>query len=344
MENPSARLLRLLTLLQARSRWTGPELCDRLGVSPRTLRYDMAKLRDLGYRVQAEPGVAGGYRLRPGDTLPPLHLTDDEAVAMAIGLRAASGVAGLGESAATALAKLEQLLPRRLRGRVTTLVAFTAAVGQAGPAIDPDLVVFLTGACRDHRRVRFGYAARDGSTSRRDVEPYRLVQLGHRWYLLAYDPGRADWRSFRLDRMRVHRPEGARFTPRPAPDPASLLASTDAYFRRHRATVLVQAPVEVVAQRLPASVPVEWVDAAVCRVHASGETPYQVAVNLLLIDQDFTVEQAPAEVVAALRTLRERITAAIAGAARTDSPGETDVTGKRAEAPSQRRRPRTGQQ
>lgn len=144
------------------------------------------------------------------------------------------------------------------------------------------------------------------------MEPYRLVQMGHRWYLLAYDPGRAGWRSFRLDRMRVHRPEGARFTPRPAPDPASLLASTDAYFRRHRATVLVQAPVEVAAQRLPASVPVEWVDAAVCRVHASGETPYQLAVNLLLIDQDFTVEQAPAEVIDALRTLAGRITAAVA--------------------------------
>jgi len=287
-------------------------LCDRLGVSARTLRYDMAKLRDLGYRVQAEPGIAGGYRLVPGDTLPPLQLDDDEAVAMAIGLRAASGVAGLGESAATALAKLEQLLPRRLRGRVTTLVSFTAAVGPTGPAIDPDLVVFLTGACRDHRRVRFDYAARDGSASRREVEPYRLVQMGHRWYLLAYDPGRAGWRSFRLDRMRVHRPEGARFVPREAPDPTSLLASADAYFRRHRATVLVRAPVDVVAQRLPASVPVEWVDPALCRVHASGETPYQLAVNLLLIDQDFMVEQAPAEVIDALRTLGERIAAAVA--------------------------------
>jgi predicted DNA-binding transcriptional regulator YafY len=317
MENPSARLLRLLTLLQARPRWTGPELCERLGVSARTLRYDMAKLRDLGYHVQAEPGVAGGYSLRPGDTLPPLHLTDDEAVAMAIGLRAASGVAGLGESAATALAKLEQLLPRRLRGRVTTLVAFTASVGQSGPAVDPDLVVFLTGACRDRRRVRFDYTARDGSVSRREVEPYRLVQMGHRWYLMAYDLGRADWRSFRLDRLQVRRPEGARFTPREAPDPTTLLANTDAYFRRHRATVLVQAPAEVVAQRLPPAVPVEWVGDAVCRVHASGETPYHLAVNLLLIDRDFTVEQAPAEVVDALRTLGERITAAIARSSST---------------------------
>lgn len=326
MENPSARLLRLLTLLQTRSRWTGPQLCDRLGVSARTLRYDMAKLRELGYPVRAEPGVAGGYALEPGEKMPPLHVDDDEAVAMAIGLRAAAGVAGLGESATTALIKLEQLLPRRLRGRVSTLVSFTASVGEAGPPVDPDVVVFVTGACRDHRRIRFDYSARTGSTSRRDVEPYRLVQMGQRWYLVAFDPDRDDWRSFRLDRMTVHRPEGARFTPREAPDPASLLASTDAYFRRYHATVLVEAPLDVVAARLPRSVPVEWVDPARCRVHATGETAYQLAVNLLLLDQRFTVEQTSPEVLDTLGTLRDRITAALdtrtggARTSRTDRP------------------------
>ncbi len=312
MQNPSARLLRLLSLLQSRSRWTGAELCDRLGVSARTLRYDMTKLRDLGYPVHAEAGVAGGYALQPGGTLPPLQLDDDEAVAIAIGLRAAAGVAGLGESAATALVKLEQVLPWRLRGRVNTLRRFTASVGEAGPRTDPDVVVFLTAACRDQRRIRFDYSARDGSSSRREVEPYRLVQVGRRWYLLAFDPARNDWRTFRLDRMMVRRPEGGRFTARSAPDPSRLLADADAYYRRHRATVLVQAPVDVVTQRVPRSVPVEWVDDSRSRVYATGETAYNVAVNLLLIDQDFSVEEASSEVRDALRTLGGRITAAMA--------------------------------
>ena len=312
MENPSARLLRLLTLLQARSRWTGPELCDRLGVSARTLRYDMAKLRELGYPVHAEAGIGGGYALQPGGKLPPLQLDDDEAVAMAIGLRAATGVAGLGESAATALIKLEQVLPWRLRGRVGTLRRFTDSVGEGGPRTDPDVVVFLTGACRDQRTIRFDYATRDGATSRREVEPYRLVQMGRRWYLLAFDPARNDWRNFRLDRMTVRRPEGARFAPRDAPDPARLLANTDAYYQRHRATVVVEAPVDVVTQRLPRAVPVEWVDDSRSRVYATGETPYNVAVNLLLIDQAFSVEEASADVLDALRTLGARVAAALA--------------------------------
>ena len=308
MTSPSARLLRLLTLLQARTRWSGRELAERLEVSARTLRYDVDKLRQLGYPVHGGPGAAGGYELRAGTTLPPLALEDDEAVAMAIGLRLAAGGAGdLGESAATALAKLEQVLPRRLRGRVAALRDHTASLARGGGrSVDPDLVLFLTAACRDRQRVRFDYTAHDLRTTRRDVEPYRVLQLGGRWYLTAFDPDRDDWRSFRLDRLEIRKPAGARFTPRVAPEPAALLTSIDAVFRRYRAVVLVAAPAEEVASRVPTSVAVEPVDAGHCRVFATGETAHDVAVNLLMLDRGFAVEEASAEVRTALQTISER--------------------------------------
>ncbi|WP_375425454.1 helix-turn-helix transcriptional regulator [uncultured Friedmanniella sp.] len=313
MDNPSARLLRLLTLLQTRSCWPGAELCDRLGVSARTLRYDIAKLRGLGYLVHADAGVGGGYALQPGGTLPPLQLDDDEAIAIAIGLRSAAGVPGLGDPAAAALLKLEHVMPWRLRGRVNAVRTFTASVGESEPRTDPDMVAFLTGACRDRRRVRFDYPASsssDGATSRREVEPYRLVQMDRSWYLQAFDPSRDDWRTFRLDRMRAKRPEGARFTAREAPPPTTLRTSADAYYARHRATVLVAAPAGTVAQRLPAQVPVERVDDHRCRVHATGPSPEALALNLVMIDQPFAVEDATPSVFAALRTLGNRIAAA----------------------------------
>lgn len=310
MTNPSARLLRLLTLLESRSRWPGPELRDRLGVSARTLRYDMDKLRSLGYPVHAEPGVGGGYALQPGDNLPPLQLGDEEAIALAIGLRVAAGVPGLGVAAATALIKLEQVMPWRLRGRVSAVRSFTATTGDGGPATDPDTIAFLTGACRDRRQVRFDYTGVDGATSPREVEPYRLVQLSRQWYLQAFDPSRDDWRSFRLDRMALRRPAGARFRARRAPPASSLPARTDAYYARHRAVVLVDAPIEIVARRLPAQVPVEPVAEDRCRVHATGESPEALAINVLMLDQAFVLEDASAGVLEAFRRLGERIAAA----------------------------------
>ena len=307
MENPSARLLRLLTLLQSRTEWSGAELAERLEVSPRTLRYDVDKLRRLGYPVHGEPGVAGGYRLRAGTTLPPLLLDDDEAVAMAIGLRLATGAGDeLGEPAATALAKLEQVLPRRLHGRVTALRTYTASVTHGGRLVDPDLVLFLTAACRDGQRVRFDYTARNGRTTRRQVEPYRVLHYGGRWYLTAFDPDRDDWRSFRLDRLEVKKPAGARFTRRAAPEPAALLESIDTVYQRHRAVVIVAAPAEDVVARVPTSVPVEPVDAERCRVFATGQTPYDLALNLLMLDRSFALEEASEELRTALRTISER--------------------------------------
>lgn len=306
--SPSARLLRLLTLLQARTRWSGPELAERLQVSTRTLRYDVDKLRQLGYPVHGGSGVAGGYQLRAGTTLPPLLLDDEEAVAMAIGLRLAAGSGGdLGESAATALAKLDQVLPRRLHGRIAALRHYTASVTQAGGrSVDPDLVVFLTAACRDQQRVRFDYTTSDAQTSRREVEPYRVLQLGGRWYLTAFDPDRDDWRSFRLDRLDVKKPAGARFTARAAPEPAALLESINAMFGKYRAIAIVVAPAQQVASRVPISVPVEPIDAEHCRVFATGETAHHVAVNLLMLDHEFLLEEASAEVRTALRTISER--------------------------------------
>lgn len=238
---------------------------------------------------------------------PPLLLDDDEGVAMAIGLRlVAVGAADLGESAATALAKLDQILPRRLRGRVAALRNHTASVpAPGGRSVDADLVLFLTAACRDRQRVRFRYTAR-GSETIRDVEPYRVVQLGGWWYLTAFDPDRDDWRSFRLDRMEAKKLPGARFDPRTPPDPDALVTSIDAAFREHRAVVLVDSPTEDVLARVPASVPVEAVDRARCRVFARGESAHAVALNLLRLDRDFTLEDASPEVRAALKTLSGR--------------------------------------
>lgn len=306
--SPSARLLRTLTLLQARSRWSGAELAERLQVSTRTVRYDIEKLRQLGYPVHGGFGTTGGYELRAGTTLPPLLLEDDEAVALAIGLRlAADGGGDLGESAVMALAKLEQLLPWRLRGRVAALRRYTTSVSHDdGRSVDPDLVLLLTAACRDLRRVRFDYTSRDANTTRREVEPHRVLQLGGRWYLSAFDLTRQDWRSFRLDRMKVSGGPGVRFTLRAAPDPAGLLQSIDAVFGRHRAVAMVLAPAEQVAARVPVSVPVEAVDAGRCRVVATAESPYGVALNLLMLDQDFFIEDASAEVRRALRTISAR--------------------------------------
>lgn len=310
MDSPSARLLRLLTLLQSRGRWTGAELADRLRVSPRTIRYDVDKLRQLGYDVAGETGTTGGYALRSGTTLPPLQFEDDEAVAIVLGLRLANRAdADLGEAATTALLKFEQMMPARLRAQVNALRSYTTSVGPAQPAIDPDVIVFLAAACRDHRLVTFEYASRDGSASRRKVEPYRVVQMGRWWYLLAYDPDREDWRSFRLDRLEIRHFAGARFVPRDAPDPATMLSQTDAYYSRCRAVVLVDAPIEIVVARLPARVPVEPVDESHCRVHASAPTPEDLALNLVLIGYPFAIEHSADDLVTALGEVEKRIAA-----------------------------------
>jgi predicted DNA-binding transcriptional regulator YafY len=250
MTDPSARTLRLLSLLQQRRYWAGPDLADRLGVSVRTLRRDVDRLRELGYPVEAQRGVDGGYQLAPGAALPPLVLDDEEAVALAVGLQTAaqSAVAGTAESSVRALAKVVQVMPPRLRRRVDTLRAMTVPAAWSGPTIDvdPDVLITLALACRDAERVEFGYTAAGGERSDRLVEPLRLVSLGRRWYLVAYDLTRHDWRSFPVDRIQEAGRTGARFRPRdlPAEDAAAFVrAGVDRAPAGWSVEVLIDAPV-----------------------------------------------------------------------------------------------------
>src|SRR5215469_9890384 len=248
----SARLLRLLSLLQARPEWPGAELAARLDVTPRTLRRDVQRLRDLDYPVHSMPGVAGGYRLGSGAALPPLQLDDDEAIAVVVSLRSATShtVTGLAEASVSALAKLDQVLPARLRERTAALQQATVPLTGPAPAIDPALLTALAAACRRHQRVRMRYRDFSGTESVRLIEPYRLVTGGYRWYLMAFDADRDDWRTFRVDR--ISEPEViGRFAPRDPPDPASFVgaAITTAPYR-YQAKVLLHGSAEALAGQI----------------------------------------------------------------------------------------------
>jgi predicted DNA-binding transcriptional regulator YafY len=317
MLQTSARLLRLLSLLQGRADWSGAELADELGVTTRTVRNDVQRLRDLGYPVQASPGVGGGYRL---GALPPLLLDDEEAVAVALGLRTAAGasVTDIQETSVRALAKLEQVLPSRLRHRVHALQAATVEVPAPGPTVDAAVLTALAGACRDHQRLRFDYRDHDGSASVRTVEPHRLVHDRGRWYLVAWDRDRADWRTFRADRIQPRVPTGPRFVPGQLPggDVATyLLRGVGSATWRYRAQVKVHAPATVVAGRLPPAVLVDAVDDHTCIVHAGSDTPQMLAVYLGMLDADFEVD-GPPELVERLATLSDRYRHAIPGTGR----------------------------
>ncbi len=219
MLSSSSRLLRVLSLLQARSHWAGAELAERLEVHPRTLRRDIDRLRQLGYPIQASSGVAGGYAFRAGKALPPLLLDDDEAQAVAIALHtAASGsVSGVAEASLRALVKLQQVMPTRLRKRIEALRSAIVPMKGYGPTVDAGALTALAVACRDQLRVAFAYRDSRDQATQRDVEPQGMVHLDGRWYLVAWDPARADWRSFRLDRMQGPVRFGTHFAPRPGP-------------------------------------------------------------------------------------------------------------------------------
>ncbi|WP_041260744.1 helix-turn-helix transcriptional regulator [Pseudofrankia inefficax] len=248
-------MLRLLALLQTHRYWAGAELADRLAVSARTLRRDVERLRELGYPVRASRGVAGGYQLKAGAAVPPLLLDDDEAVAIIVGLRAAvtGSVAGIEEASVRALAKVIQVIPRRLRHRADALGAYTVPVAVAGPPVDAALLTALALAARADEQARFDYTDREGKASRRRVEPHRLVSLGGRWYLVGFDVDRDDWRTFRLDRIAGPLTTGPRFRPRELPggDAAAFVRAavrTGPSRESHQVEVLVDAPVEAVAR------------------------------------------------------------------------------------------------
>jgi len=316
MLETSARLLRLLSLLQARRDWTSAELAARLGVTTRTIRNDVDRLRGLGYPVEARPGVAGGYRLGTGGALPPLLLDDEEAVAVAIGLRSAANgsVTGIGETSVRALAKLQQVLPARLRRRVGALHAHALPMLARGPTVDPDVLTAIACACRDHDRLRFDYRAHSGVASRRSVEPYRLVNDRQRWYLMAWDTDRDAWRTFRADRIELRPPPGPRFAPRALPSDQEIAAQVargvgEATWR-YRARVIVHAPAAHVRDRLPIPVEVEPLAGDRCVFEPGSDHPEMLALYLGLLDADFTVLGSP-ELVAALGQLAGRFQRAI---------------------------------
>ncbi|WP_374314460.1 helix-turn-helix transcriptional regulator [Microbacterium sp.] len=218
MSDTTTRALSLLNLLQTHRHWPGSELADRLGVTERTVRRDVERLRELGYRIESISGAAGGYRLEAGSAVPPLLLTDEEAVAMAIGLRVAASqrlVSGP-ETTITALAKLEQVLPAPLRRRVNALAETVQPAGlNAGAAVSSEVLGELALACRDHERVRFTYTAASGEVTVRRVEPHALAPADRHWYLLCWDIDKADWRTFRVDRLTGVEHTRVLFEPRP---------------------------------------------------------------------------------------------------------------------------------
>ncbi|WP_439381818.1 helix-turn-helix transcriptional regulator [Amycolatopsis lexingtonensis] len=315
MTDTPARLLGLLSLLQTPREWPGSELADRLGVSPRTIRRDIDRLRELGYPVEASRGVAGGYRLVAGTAMPPLVLDDDEAVAIAVGLRTAAGqsVSGIEEASVRALAKLEQVLPARLRRRVGTIGTATVAVPATGPVVDPAQLTVFAGAITNHETVRFRYRANDGAETRRRAEPLRLVAAGRRWYLVAYDLDRADWRVFRADRVRDAQATGGRVTPRrpPAADLAAyVLDRLYDLAPTYRAVAVLAEPAAQLAGRLGVAAG-ELIDLGDgrCRWRSHADTLDWLAFRLLGLGCAFTVEE-PVELVERLKVLGARANAA----------------------------------
>ncbi|MFF5976428.1 helix-turn-helix transcriptional regulator [Streptomyces sp. NPDC012769] len=317
MTDTPARLLNLLSLLQTPREWPGSELAERLSVSPRTIRRDIDRLRDLGYPVEATMGAVGGYRLVAGTAMPPLLLDDEEAVAIAVGLRAGAGhaIEGVEEASVRALAKLEQVLPSRLRHRVSTLQNATIPLTRGdGATVAPQTLTALAGAVTGQERLRFGYRAGDGTETKRLVEPYRLVSTGRRWYLVAYDLGREDWRTFRVDRVSEPFPTGARFTPRelPAGDAAAFMEQSMARAQPELdLDVSFEAPAEFVAARLPAHLaPVPEGEGA-CRLRVrTADSVEWLALRLALVDAAFTVH-GPAALVGYVEELAARLGAAV---------------------------------
>jgi predicted DNA-binding transcriptional regulator YafY len=314
----SARLLRLLSLLQTPRDWTGMELAERLEVSTRTVRNDIERLRGLGYPVHATRGAIGGYRLEAGAAMPPLLLDDEEAIAVAVGLRTAAGgaVGGIEETSLRALSKLEQVMPSRLRRKVNALQTFTVLVprDERESTVDPNVLTMLATACRDHDRIRFAYHDRERVRTRREVEPYRLVNWGRRWYLVAWDLERADWRTFRVDRLTLRLPLGQRFSPRPLPDQdvAAFVARGIAESAwRYRARVVVHASAETMADRIgPWVGTIEPIDADTCVVDMGADNVETLAVYLGMLGTDFTIE-GEAELAEQLNLLADRYRAAV---------------------------------
>jgi predicted DNA-binding transcriptional regulator YafY len=330
MANTSSRTLRLLSLLQNHRFWPGAELAGRLGVSPRTLRRDVDRLRELGYPVTAHPGVDGGYQLAAGAALPPLVVDDEEAVALAVGLllathgtaAAAHDASGatVAEASARALAKMTQVMPARLRRRAEAVAAVTEAASWnparagLGAGVSPEVLATAALACRDAERTRFGYTAAGGDHTQRHVEPHRLVTLDGRWYLVGYDLTRLDWRTFRLDRIAGPLlATGARFRPRelPAADAAEFvrrsIATRDAVYE---VLAIVEAPAAAVRGSIGRWATVEDAGSGRCRVTMTAPSLDWPVTALGMAGADFRV-LSPPELIDRVRDWADRFARAV---------------------------------
>ncbi|REE98300.1 helix-turn-helix transcriptional regulator [Thermomonospora umbrina] len=310
MANTSARMLRLLSLLQTHRYWAGGELADRLGVSERTLRRDIDRLRDLGYPVDAGRGVGGGYQLRSGAAMPPLLLDDEEAVAIAIGLgtAAAGAVGGMEETAVRALAKVVQVMPPRLRRRVEALHDYSVPAERGGaPPLDAVALTVIARCCRDDERLRFGYRARDGRETRRTVEPHRLVSRERLWYLVAWDMERHDWRTFRVDRLADPEPTGERFRQRELPggDVAAFVRrQITSIPKRYQVVVDIARPADEIQRRVGTWGEVEATGAGDCRLTMHVDALDWTVMVLATVDAGFEVIR-PAELRDRLRSVAD---------------------------------------
>ncbi len=316
MANTSSRTLKLLSLLQTHRFWPGPELAHRLEVSERTLRRDIDRLRELGYPVDAARGSDGGYQLGAGATMPPLTVDEDEAIAMAVALNGAAQLSSgtMAEASISALSKVVQVLPPRLRRRVEALRAVTVdSPFSEAPAVQADVLATVAQTARDEERIRFTYRAASGAAAGADlgrhVEPHRLVTVGRRWYLVAYDLDRQDWRSFRLDRLREPHGTRARFRPREIPggDPAAFVrAGLTRIESDVRVVAVVAAPVAVVARRIGRWGTVTAVDPDHCRLEMQSRDVRWLAFGLGMVDAPFTLEAAPPDLEQTLSAWADR--------------------------------------
>jgi predicted DNA-binding transcriptional regulator YafY len=267
--------------------------------------------------VHSTSGTAGGYQLGAGATLPPLLLDDDEAVAVALGLRtsASGSVTGIEEASMRALMKLEQVLPPRLRHRVAALHSFIVPLGNRGPTVDAQRLSAIAGACRDQEGIRFNYNNRTGAPSVRAVEPHRLVHTGYRWYLVAWDIARKDWRTFRIDRIEGKLKTSTRFKPRKPPEgdfAAYVSKSLSQVPYPYRARVTIYASVEAIAKRVPASAGVlEAIDARSCMLNTGSHSLEGITIHMSMLGVDFKVHEPP-ELIEYIRSLNERLRRATA--------------------------------
>lgn len=310
MSDTTGRVLRLLSLLQQRRVWTGPELADRLEVTTRSIRRDVERLRELGYPVHATQGLGGGYQLGQGKDLPPLLLDDEEAVAIAVSLRLAAGgtVTGASEAALSTLAKLDQVMPPRLRSEVKAIHQSTVTLSSNVDLVDGDVLLTIAKACRDLIRIRFGYDARDGVASERWVEPIRLVATGRRWYLMAWCVQREDWRIFRLDRMRDVNASTWRFKEREHPDPADFVKNAIGRAPySNQAQVRVKAPLAEVSAKIdPRWVTLSALSKDTTLLETSSEWLEHLAFYCAMTGLDCEVVQPP-ELATIAAQLGERL-------------------------------------